>query len=96
VLSVEGQMVINARLDRFEAETRARCEALEHRMDRLEVRIDPFEAETRQRFDRFEAETRQRFDGIEVRFDRFEVDFGTVVVDHGRRIRALEQPGEGA
>jgi hypothetical protein len=38
----------------------------------------------------FETATQARFDGIETRFDRFEVDFGTVVLDHGRRLQALE------
>jgi len=44
----------------------------------------------------------RRFDAIErrltalgVSFDRFEVDFGTVVLHQGRRIRALEGPENG-
>ena len=58
-------------------------------LDRLEARVDALE----EHFDRFEIETRARFHGIETRFDRFEVDFGTVILDHGRRIRAMEGSG---
>jgi predicted nucleic acid-binding Zn-ribbon protein len=71
------------------------------RLDRLEACVDRFESETRGRFDalearmdRLESETRGPFDALEVRFDRFQVDFGTVVLDHGRRIRTLEEPAE--
>jgi 3-dehydroquinate dehydratase len=82
-------------MDRFESETRERFDALEARMDR-------FESETRERFDtldartnRFENNTRGRFDALEVRFDRFDVDFGTVILDHRRRLEALEGSGGG-
>lgn len=33
----------------------------------------------------------RRLDGIQVQFDRFAVDFGTVQLDHGARLEALER-----
>jgi hypothetical protein len=88
---------IEARLTRIEA----RQDAMETRLDAVEVRLRRVEVlheETRsdvrrvadglvalsERFDR-------EFGGLKVRFDRFEVDFGTVQLDHGVRITALEQ-----
>jgi tetrahydromethanopterin S-methyltransferase subunit G len=61
----EGQAVLNARMDRFEAETR-------QRFDALEGRIDSFEAETRQRFDGIDV----RFDRYEVDFGTVTFDHG--------------------
>jgi chromosome segregation ATPase len=57
-------------------------------------RLDRFQGETNERF----AEHDRRFDGLDrgvgglqVHFDRFAVDFGTVQLDHGARIEALER-----
>ncbi|MSR20757.1 MAG: hypothetical protein EXR91_07235 [Gemmatimonadetes bacterium] len=86
----EGVVAVNERLDRFQAETRARFDAHERRFDGMEARFDGMEV----RFDGMEA----RFDslerdlgGVHIRFDRFAVDFGTVQFDHGARIEALER-----
>jgi hypothetical protein len=73
---------LGARLDQFETETRGRFDAIDVRLDRIEVRLD-----------RFEGETHGRFDAIDVRFGRFDVDFGAVILDHGRRLRSLEGSG---
>jgi hypothetical protein len=58
----EGVVAVSERLDRFQAETNARFDSLERRVE-----------------------------GIQVQFDRFAVDFGTVRIDHGARIEALER-----
>lgn len=79
----EGVVAVNERLDRFQAETRARFDAHERRFDGMEVRFDGMEA----RFDSLERD----LGGVHIRFDRFAVDFGTVQFDHGARIEALER-----
>ncbi|MGE0159964.1 MAG: hypothetical protein AB7T31_11195 [Gemmatimonadales bacterium] len=103
--AIEGRLArIEARQDAMENRLDAvesRLDAVENRLDALEVRLRRVEVlheETRsdvrrvadglvalsERFDR-------EFGGLKVRFDRFEVDFGTVQLDHGVRITALEQ-----
>jgi chromosome segregation ATPase len=66
---VEGLMALNERLDRFEAEMRARLGEHDRRFDSLDRVLG----------------------GVQVQFDRFAVDFGTVQLDHGARIEALER-----
>jgi len=86
VTSVERRLtVLELRHEAMRDDIRALAEGqavINARVARLEERLDAFD-----------NEARAGFAGLEVRFDRFEVDFGTVVLDHGRRIRALEQPG---
>jgi chromosome segregation ATPase len=75
----------------------ARFHQIETRLAEHDRRFDQIDA----RFDQIEtrlAEHDRRFDGLErgvgglqVHFDRFAVDFGTVQLDHGARIEALER-----
>jgi chromosome segregation ATPase len=88
---------IEARLTRIEA----RQDAMETRQDVMETRLTRvavLQEEMRDDVRRLAeglASLNERFDrefgGLKVRFDRFEVDFGTVQLDHGMRITALEQ-----
>ena len=64
----------------------------------VDERLDRFQAEMRgrleehdRRFDGIEAGLGRGLEGIQVQFDRFAVDFGTVQLDHGARIEALER-----
>ncbi len=97
------QDALEASMSRLEArqealETRmdgldARQGSVEARLSRSEVLWESMRHEIRllaegmvalsERLDR-------RFDGIQVQFDRFAVDFGTVQLDHGARLQALE------
>jgi septation ring formation regulator EzrA len=89
--SIEARLTaIEGRLTRIEA----RQDAVEARLSRVQVLHEETRHDVRrlaeglvalsERFDR-------EFGGLKVRFDRFEVDFGTVQLDHGIRITALEQ-----
>ena len=53
----------------------------------MNERLDRFQDETVAHFDSLE----RRLGGIQVQFDRFAVDFGTVQLDHGARIVALDR-----
>ena len=99
---------IEARLDRLEARQdrlEARQDRLEARQDPLEARLTRSEVLWESMRDdlRRVAEAvialserlDRRFDGIQVQFDRFAVDFGTVQLDHGARIEALERQRRG-
>ncbi len=86
----EGLMAVNERLDHFQVEMRTRLDEHDRRFDRIDARLDEHD----RRFD----EQDRRFDdldrvlgGVQVHFDRFAVDFGTVQLDHGARIEALER-----
>jgi septal ring factor EnvC (AmiA/AmiB activator) len=89
--AVESRLdAVENRLDAVES----RLDAVENRLGRVEVLHEETRSDLRrlaeglamlnERFDR-------EFGGLHVRFDRFEVDFGTVQLDHGMRITALEQ-----
>ena len=99
---------IDARLERIEArqealETRvgaleARVGALEARLTRAEVLRESMRDDLRRVAEGVVA-LNERLDrgleSIQVRFDRFAVDFGTVQLDHGARIEALERQRRG-
>lgn len=72
----EGVMAVSERLDRFQVETNERFAKQDRRFDQIDARFDGLD---------------RGVGGLQVRFDRFAVDFGTVQLDHGSRIEALER-----
>ena len=72
----EGLMAVNERLDRFQAEMRTRLDEHDLRFEEHDRRFDSLD---------------RVLGGVQVHFDRFAVDFGTVQLDHGARIEALER-----
>ncbi|MBM4184315.1 MAG: hypothetical protein FJ207_08815 [Gemmatimonadetes bacterium] len=72
----------------------ARQEEMEVRLSRAEVLWESMRDDIRRVAEGVMAVNERldrRFDEIQVRFDRFTVDFGTVQLDHGARIEALER-----
>jgi chromosome segregation ATPase len=100
----EGVMAVNERLDRFRVETLERFAEHDRRFDQIDARFAEHDRRFDQvdaRFDQIDArlaEHDRRLEGLDrgvgglqVHFDRFAVDFGTVRLDHGSRIEALER-----
>jgi hypothetical protein len=79
----EGVGAVNERLDRFQVEMRERLAEHDRRFDQIDARL----AEHDRRLDGVD----RGVGGLQVHFDRFVVDFGTVQLDHGSRIEALER-----
>jgi hypothetical protein len=76
-------MAINERLDRFTLEVRERFVQHDRRFDQTDARL----AENNRHLE----EMKDGVGGLQVHFDRFAVDFGTVQLEHGQRIEALER-----
>ncbi len=86
----EGVVAVNERLERFQAETRERFDEHDRRFDEHDRRFDEHDRRFDEHDRRLEALERS-IDGLHVRFDRFAIDFGTVQLDHGARLEALER-----
>ena len=90
-----------ARMDARQEAMEARQETMEARLTRAEVLWESMRDDLRrvaegvvalsERMDRRFATIEGGLGAIQVQFDRFAVDFGTVQLDHGARMEALER-----